>query len=789
MMPKRKFIFESNVEKVATTKSGYEPIYAPTEKIPVIIVDNFPALGKLTAIRFLEWVQQNPDGVISLPTGKTPEHFISWVQYFLENWDQPAVREELENWGIKSPVKPVMKDLRFVQIDEFYPISPEQHNSFYYYINNFYIKGFGLDKTKALLIDAYQLGVPRDSTLKQIFPGEKVDLTLRTRQPAKTLERIQRQVIETVDQYCTEYETKIREMGGIGFFLGGIGPDGHIGFNVKGSDHYSTTRLIATNYETQAAAATDMGGIEVARNRLVITIGLRTITYRKDTVAIIIAAGEAKAKIVAEAIENKKSNLYPATVLHSLPRARFYLTNGAARYLVERRFVELSRKQTITAEDSERIIINLSIINDKKLDELGDKDFEENKLGNELLKKSRQKSAELTEMVRKKMYQKLDDGVQSVENEVFMHTAPHHDDIMLGFWPYIVHLVRNPQNRHYFNYMTSGFTAVTNKYVLNLLLSLNNYIDTPQFSRLLADGYFDPANDNGRNGDVSQYLDGIVANSHTMKEEAESKRMLRNLIFLFEEDSLSQLKNRIVELINYFKTLYPGKKDIPHIQQLKGMIREWEADLLWAYLGFSCQSVNHLRLGFYTGNIFAEEPEIERDVEPVLELLERIRPTIITVALDPEGSGPDTHYKVLQAVTEALKMYEKKLEKNNEKINVKIWGYRNVWYRFHPAEATSYVPVSLNSFASLDQAFMNCFGSQRSASFPSYEFDGPFSCLAQRIMVDQYQQVKTCLGASYFLENNHPRLRAAHGFNFLKKMTLQEFYQHSMELKKSTENK
>ena len=24
--------------------------------------------------------------------------------------------------------------------------------------------------------------------------------------------------------------------GGIGFFLGGIGPDGHIAFNIKGSD-------------------------------------------------------------------------------------------------------------------------------------------------------------------------------------------------------------------------------------------------------------------------------------------------------------------------------------------------------------------------------------------------------------------------------------------------------------------------------------------------------------------------------------------------------------------------
>lgn len=75
-----------------------------------------------------------------------------------------------------------------------------------------------------------------------------------------------------------EYEEKIRTLGGIGFFLGGIGPDGHIGFNVRGSDHYSTTRLTEVNYETQAASSSDLGGIEVSKNRLVITIGLNTIT-------------------------------------------------------------------------------------------------------------------------------------------------------------------------------------------------------------------------------------------------------------------------------------------------------------------------------------------------------------------------------------------------------------------------------------------------------------------------------------------------------------------------------
>ena len=54
-----------------------------TTKIPYILVDNFPDLGFLTSLRFLEWVSKNPEGVISLPTGKTPEYFMKWTHHFL----------------------------------------------------------------------------------------------------------------------------------------------------------------------------------------------------------------------------------------------------------------------------------------------------------------------------------------------------------------------------------------------------------------------------------------------------------------------------------------------------------------------------------------------------------------------------------------------------------------------------------------------------------------------------------------------------------------------------------
>merc|ERR1719221_1053914 len=82
----------SAVEKHLVETSAFDAQYAPTEKMRAIVVDNFPALGKASALRFLEWAQQNPEGVCSLPTGKKPEYFIKNVQKILKEWDTPAVQ-------------------------------------------------------------------------------------------------------------------------------------------------------------------------------------------------------------------------------------------------------------------------------------------------------------------------------------------------------------------------------------------------------------------------------------------------------------------------------------------------------------------------------------------------------------------------------------------------------------------------------------------------------------------------------------------------------------------------
>lgn len=777
-----KSICLSNVEQIFLKQSFYEPIYPPTEKIPVLVVDSFPQLGTLTALRFLEWAQANPGGVISLPTGKTPEHFINQVKYFLSGWYKPEVTKELERAGINPAVKPDMASLYFVQIDEFYPIDTTQTNSFYYYVNKYYIDGFGLDRTKCLLIDPCKIGLSEGQSLAQYWPDNTVDLTLRYRQARNHLEEKQKTLLSRIDQWCMEYEQKIQSLGGIGFFLGGIGPDGHIGFNIKGSDHHSTTRLCSTNYETQAAAATDLGGIEISRNRLVITIGLKTITANPNCTAIIMAAGAAKAGVVADAVQSEPHVNIPATVLHSLPNARFYITEGAAANLVQRRLARLKVQPALTEQDKERVLIDMACRTGKSLEELTEQDARQDPFGDILLRSSNESVAQMAQKVRQSLIEKIQKGCQVLENTCFLHTEPHHDDVMLGYLAHVVRHIRKPSNTHYFMTLTSGFTAVTNQFMVEQIQKLKRYMATSSFKKLLAEGYFQPHQMEYRNRDVWQYLDGVAALNEETKDEGCSRRLFRNLVELTGTEDLTMIQTTLDGLLCYFHQAYPGKVDPPQIQQLKGMCREWEAECLWGYYGWKCENVRHLRLGFYQGKIFTEEPTLSRDVRPIVEQLMQIKPDIITVAFDPEASGPDTHYKVLQAIAEALRIYQKQTGRD-----VRIWGYRNVWYRFDPSEVNIFVPVSLCMFSVMDQAFMNSFLSQKNASFPSYEYDGPFSQLAQHIQVQQYQRIKRCLGRQWFYHHESPLIRATRGLVFLKEMLPEEFYQSCRKLKETME--
>ncbi len=765
----------SSVEKAFIQHSGYGHL---DTKIPCIIVDNFPKLGLITSLRFLEWVSENPEGVVSLPTGKTPEYFIKWTEYLLNTWNNKETKGIRKQYGLDIEKKPDLRGLHFVQLDEFYPISSKQHNSFYHYVMNYYINGFGLKKENALLINCDEIPLAGKKGFSEVFPDYSIDLSLRYRECRTSFEKLQQDSLFLIDNWCSNYEAQIREKGGIGFFLGGLGPDGHIAFNTRGTNLYSTTRLTETNFETQAVAASALGGIEVSSKRLVITVGLETITYNPNNIAIIIAAGEAKAQIVKQSLESEITNLYPATVLQRLKNSSFYITEGAASMLscsIDKYY----RENKWTYEKTEKAIIDLC----KKSFKYGDHLSQDDITKDPYCKLIPGNKPGITKSVQDSIIEKINRGMHKEENQTFLHTGPHHDDIMLGILPFIANHIRNASNTFHFNILTSGFTAVTNQFVIDLLLDTKKFLDQNLIQMVNYPDFYKSGYQFKSDIDVYHYLNKVAAGAYIERRRGVCHRIARSLIEIYSIKNTGQLLDVIDKILYVLRKSYGGEKNPPQIQQLKGIIREFEEELVWAHYGIQVKKVHHLRLGFYKGDIFTEQPQKKRDVAPVLSMLKKIKPTVLSLTFDPEGSGPDTHYKALQAIAEAVRLWKK--ETNLSQL--RIWGYRNVWHRFHPAEANIIFPVSLNGMSAMNEAFTNCYISQVDASFPSYELNGKFSDLAQKIWVAQLKDIQLLLGKNYFYQNNHPKIRATHGLIYIKEMTVDEFLNYARKLEESME--
>ena len=648
---------------------GKEPLRYSGEYIDSIIVSSFPELGKLAAFRFLEFVTKNPNGVVSLPTGKTPEYFIRWVIRILRGWSDDSEIVKLRTLvGLVQNEPPGMSELRFVQMDEFYPIDSSHANSYNFYIRKFYIEGFGMDVKNCLLMDG------------------------------------------DVDVHA--YEEQIKRWGGIGFFLGGIGPDGHVAFNIRGSRSDSVTRRLDLNYESLASSGAEaMGGMTNARNMQVFTIGLSTIVANRNCVAIIFAAGEAKANIVCEAITGASNVcVHSSHALRVLPNSRFYLTHGSAKCLPGRLSAPV-----VTGEHLRNAL----------------------ELGLKYVERSGQK---------------------------IVHTEPHHDDILLGYLPLILKQMSS-NNKHVFVCGTSGFNSVSNGFLqqrISLCKTFEKkiYMDEKNASEIFARGFANNDQSLMNESFVDRFWSDLKRSGFTSCAELAS----------------AELDRKLEDLHVYLKSLYPGQREnvLPAISLLKSYCREFEAECLWVCLGFSTSQIHHLRLGFYTGDIFAPKLTFQRDIQPILDVLVHERPEVVTVSLDPESSGPETHYKMLQAVTAALQVYSRCVQ--NEP---RVIGYRNVWYTFSVAETNMVVPVSNAEMTRMTNLFLKCFQSQSAAEFPSYELDGPFCEISKKNWVHQLNVFREC--APIALPSD------TCGLLFLKEMSITELSEYSQSLKNQLE--
>src|SRR5690606_22728129 len=339
-------------------------------------------------------------------------------------------------------------------------------------------------------------------------------------------------------------------------------------------------------------------------------------------------------------------------------------------------------------------------------------------------------------------------GLEQESNEVSLHTGPHHDDISLGILPHITNQLNEPTNEAHFSVLTSGFTAVTNTFVIDTLQTTKKLLDEGKIQMVDFEDFFAAGYSLKTDKDVYHFLTNVASENPEARKRGLCHRVVRALVIVYNVKNKAQLRETINDVISVLKSSYDGEKNPAKIQKLKGMIREFEEELVWAHFGVQVKNVHHLRLGFYTGDIFTEQPDKNRDVDPIVEMFRKIKPTKISLTLDPEGSGPDTHYKVLQATAEAVKKWS--LE--HDCSNLRIIGYRNVWFKFEPHEANVIVPVSLGDMSVMEDSFSNCYLSQVNASFPSYAHNGKFSTVAKRTWVGQLNDIQLLLGKNYFYQ-------------------------------------
>jgi len=117
---------------------------------------------------------------------------------------------------------------------------------------------------------------------------------------------------------CADYETKIKEAGGIELFVGGIGPDGHIAFNEPGSSLVSRTRVKSLARDTIVANARFFNNDLAQVPATALTVGVGTVMDAGEVMILI--SGTAKAYALHQAIEEGVNHMCTVSAFQNHPR-------------------------------------------------------------------------------------------------------------------------------------------------------------------------------------------------------------------------------------------------------------------------------------------------------------------------------------------------------------------------------------------------------------------------------------------------------------------------------------
>uniref|UniRef100_A0A7E4VL96 Glucosamine-6-phosphate isomerase n=1 Tax=Panagrellus redivivus TaxID=6233 RepID=A0A7E4VL96_PANRE len=126
---------------------------------------------------------------------------------------------------------------------------------------------------------------------------------------------------------CDAYEQKIKDVGGIDLFFGGIGPDGHVAFNEPGSSLASRTRIKTLAQDTIIANARFFDNDVTKVPKQALTVGVATIMDAREVVILI--NGAHKAYALHKAIEEGTSHMWTLSAFQFHPKTMFVVDEDA----------------------------------------------------------------------------------------------------------------------------------------------------------------------------------------------------------------------------------------------------------------------------------------------------------------------------------------------------------------------------------------------------------------------------------------------------------------------------
>ncbi|MBP3317050.1 MAG: glucosamine-6-phosphate deaminase [Alistipes sp.] len=440
--------------------------------------------------------------------------------------------------------------------------------------------------------------------------------------------------VDKVSAYCAEYDKKARN---IDLMVIGMGEQGQIGFNEPGSYAKSVTRMVQLTYHSRKVQSSQFFGIDNTP-KLAITMGLNTVMSAKRIV--LMAWGEGKAEVVQRVVEQDATRLIPASLLQNHPSIEAVVDAPAAESLTVKRAPWLVGPCDWTPRMVRKAVVWLCEVVGKPILKLTYQDYIEHALG-EMLDSVQMSYADVNIKVFNDLQHTItgwpggkpnaDDSTRPVPSAPYPKRiiifSPHPDDDVISMGGTFIRLVEQGHDVHV-AYETSGNVAVHDDVVIQNL---------------------DTARELGM-GDRVEEVRQIIAGKR--KGEPEPRALLN----------------------------------------IKGAIRRAEARAAVRSFGLNPDTNAHfLNLPFYETGGIKKGQRTEKDLEIIIELLQRVRPHQIYLAgdlADPHG----THRVCTEAVMEAVcRLRDRGEAWLNETV---IWLYRGAWMEWEIGMVDMAVPLS-----------------------------------------------------------------------------------------------